>query len=104
MLLSELMCEVWREVCRHLAIEESAQGIYSLMRPHVPLQYLLLRRWDAARGRLETVGKAGLQLEVASYLDLPSPRQQELLRWASERRVVAWKDREQVGQIGRAHV
>src|SRR5262245_110919 len=54
-----LLLPVWQEVCRHLEIAESAQAIAKLLREHVPLQSLALRRLEAEHRRVRTVASAG---------------------------------------------
>ena len=56
---AELLAAVWREVCRHLDIEESARGLLPLLSERLPVEHLLVRRWDAERSRLDTVAAAG---------------------------------------------
>ncbi len=94
----ELLTEVWREVCRHLDIEESARGLLTLLRPHLRLEHLIVRRWDAERLRLDTVASAGggaWMDGLGARSDLSGPRRDELLRWAAAGSSSAWRGREQ---------
>ena len=94
--VSEVLCDVLREVCRHLAIEESAQGLLDALAAHLPVDLLLLRRWDAPRGELVTVGAArrGLGLTgLATRTGVPTPHRVDLLRWADGGAVAQWLSR-----------
>ncbi len=102
----ELLAQVWREVCRHLDIEESARGLLELLRPQLAVQHLLIRRWDPARGRLETVASAGggaWMDGLGARVDLEGARKDELLRWARLGEPSALRAREQ-DPLGRALV
>ena len=86
---AELLAAVWREVCRHLDIEESARGLLPLLSERLPVEHLLVRRWDAERSRLDTVAAAGggpWMDGLGARSDLAGPRRDALLRWASEGR------------------
>ena len=82
----ELLVEVWREVCRHLDIEESTRGLLSLLSTRLPVGHLLVRRWDAERSRLDTVAAAGggSWLDgLGARADVSGARREELSRWAA---------------------
>ena len=101
--LASVLCLVWREVCRHLDIEESASGLLAVLRQELPVDWLLIRRWDLERARLETVAMAGEALwmdGLTARTSVPSPRQQELLAWAARGSVQGWTSREATG-LGR---
>ena len=51
----QVLLNVWREVCRHIAIDESAARVAPLLVQQLPLEELLIRSIDVARGCLETV-------------------------------------------------
>jgi len=53
-----LELSVWREACRHLEIEESVARIFPTLAAALPVGAVIVRRFDAARMRLETVAAA----------------------------------------------
>jgi transcriptional regulator with GAF, ATPase, and Fis domain len=50
-----VLLEVWQEACRHIEIPESCGTIARLLAQHLPLEFLLVRRFDAAHASLDTV-------------------------------------------------
>ena len=50
-----VLLEVWQEACRHIEIPESCGTIARLLGRHLPLEFLLVRRLDAAHASLDTV-------------------------------------------------
>src|SRR5687768_11580489 len=54
-----LRLDGWREVCRHLDIDESGTNLASIIGPVVALDRRSIRSFDPARLRLETVGAGG---------------------------------------------
>jgi len=100
---SDLLVDVWREVCRHLEIEEATAELQRRLAERLPIEWLLVRRWDVDRARLETVatgGSASWLAELPVRTSVPSPRQEELLAWASRGVVQGWSSREATG-LGR---
>ena len=81
----ELLLDVWREACRHLAVEDAFERIAELVGPRIPADLLVVRRVDAERRRIETVpagqgereGRASVERTECSAQQLD-----ELLRWA----------------------
>ncbi len=53
----QLLLDVWREACRHIAIEESADSIVAILRRQIPVERLIIRRIDVGRACLDTVGR-----------------------------------------------
>jgi hypothetical protein len=51
----EVLLQVWREVGRHLEIQESCATITRMLAQHFPLQSLIVRRFDASHHSLQTV-------------------------------------------------
>ena len=49
---------LWREVCQHLTLDESAKTLLSILRTRVPLQALVVRSLDRDPWRLSTVAVA----------------------------------------------
>jgi hydrogenase-4 transcriptional activator len=50
-----LQAQLWREVCRHLELEESLRRIAPLLAERLPIDLVLLRRLDRDPARLTTV-------------------------------------------------
>ena len=63
----ELLLDVWREVCRHIAIDESVARVTPLLVPQLPLEEILVRQIDAERGVLDTVA-VGLVRAAPNHL------------------------------------
>jgi transcriptional regulator with GAF, ATPase, and Fis domain len=86
-----LLLDVWREVCRHLDIEESVRALSTRIAGVVPVRRLLVRRIDPTRGRLETVASGdhgGGQLPAVTT---PSAGQlTAILAWCGRGRVTVW--------------
>ena len=51
----QMLLNVWREVSRHIRIDESVTRVMPLLSPGLPLDALLVRHVDLARTSLETV-------------------------------------------------
>ena len=51
-----LLLDVWREACRHIEIAEATLRIAPLLRTHMPVDLVLVRRIDVQRSCIETVG------------------------------------------------
>src|SRR5262249_5632533 len=52
---SPLLLELWREVCRHIEIGESVARLAPILADHLPADFLIVRHFDIAHSRLETV-------------------------------------------------
>jgi transcriptional regulator with GAF, ATPase, and Fis domain len=86
-----LLLEVWREVCRHLAIVESVTLLVPLLGRRFPLDLLLIRRLDPAHGCVETVaiGPAGNRANALPVRSAATPAELErALAWCNESRVL----------------
>jgi transcriptional regulator with GAF, ATPase, and Fis domain len=94
---AEILCALWREVGRHLDIEESIRGLFDILSIHLPVDFILVRRWDPDRSRLESVGWAGALPELATRSAAPTPRRDEFVFWAEKRTVYHYLSREQAG-------
>ena len=75
-----LLLEVWREVGRHLDLEESFSRLGPLVSAVVPVRRLLLRRVDAVGARVETVA-AWPADEVERRTQLQPDQVDALLAW-----------------------
>ncbi|MGH9158670.1 MAG: sigma 54-interacting transcriptional regulator [Vicinamibacteraceae bacterium] len=84
-LLMDLLLAVWREVCRHIEIDEAISRIAQPVADHVPADLILVRRLDLSRSVLDTVAEGACGTTARDALprrttiaprDLP-----ELLAW-----------------------
>ena len=50
-----VLLDVWREACRHIEIHESAGTIAVMLAKHLPIEMLLVRRFDGQHQVVETV-------------------------------------------------
>ena len=53
-----IMLNVWREACRHIEIDRSAASISRLLSERIPLDQVLIRRFDAEHGSMVDVAAA----------------------------------------------
>jgi hydrogenase-4 transcriptional activator len=81
---AELLLDVWREVGRHLEIQESVDRIGPLVARRMPFESVLIRVIDLERGRVETLVRApvrelpGESLKIGDTKEAPLER---LLAW-----------------------
>jgi transcriptional regulator with GAF, ATPase, and Fis domain len=84
---ANLELSVWREACRHLDIEESVTRMLPTLASALPVEALLVRRFDRARLRLETVASSaddGAELAGAARTELTALEAARLERWAAQ--------------------
>jgi transcriptional regulator with GAF, ATPase, and Fis domain len=79
-----ILLDVWREVGRHLEIQESVDRIFPLLSRRFPLARVLIRQIDQERGRVETLVRAPELKGPDELLSVAEPGQKEL------KRLVAW--------------
>jgi hydrogenase-4 transcriptional activator len=98
----KILLDVWREAGRHLAIRESAANIAGLLAEHLPLSYLLVRRFDELHGALDTVAvghSKGIHATPLSKTLLNPARIKRLAAWGRQgavwRRVPGAKEAEE---------
>jgi transcriptional regulator with GAF, ATPase, and Fis domain len=88
--LSLLHLDVWREICRHIEISESAERALPLLRRRLPLALLFVRRIDPERGCVETVAQtpvAGSDRSGSIRTSCVGEDLDLLLRWCRQGRV-----------------
>jgi hypothetical protein len=56
-----MLLNVWKEVCRHIVIDESVARVAPLLVSRLPLDELIVRHVDVARSCLETVAEGRLR-------------------------------------------
>ncbi len=95
--MSPLVGKLWREVARHENIEDTVAGLTALVRTAIPIDWLLVRRWDAERARLDTVAYVGVEPLPEARTKVPTPRRDMLVAWGAVGDVDAWLSREFTG-------
>ncbi len=78
-----LLLDIWREACRHIAIEESISRIAAILAKRMPIECVMVRRFDISHG-VETVA-AGVvgkhkQYELTRY-GCSQDQMESLLAW-----------------------
>jgi formate hydrogenlyase transcriptional activator len=98
--VEELLLGVWREACRHIDIDQSAERIAHLLADHIPADLLLVRRIDAGRHLLETVAagacRPGVALPIHPRTECSRLELGHLLTWGQQGRVSRWRVGESV--------
>src|SRR5262245_26378314 len=87
-----LELEVWREACRHIEIEESVDRLAPLLSRHLPLDRVLVWRFDPKLPRRETVAVGVCAAGASSArarADLDPDSLARLLAWGQRREVRA---------------
>ena len=79
-----ILLEIWREVGRHLEVDQSIDRILPLLSRRIPFESLLIRQIDPERGRVETLVRAPSREGTDSLLSVTEPGQKEV------KRLVAW--------------
>ena len=90
-----LLLGVWKEACRHIEIGESTLTIAAILAEHLPLEQVLVRRFDLERSCLETVavGVTASDHLVPNARTICSPAEVEgLLRWSRQGQVSRRRD------------
>lgn len=84
--IREVLLKVWREACQHIEIQECTTNIVALLRTQMPLEYLIVRRWDHPHQAIDTVAigpQDGQPLDVETRTTHAAPWWKRLLRWAA---------------------
>lgn len=87
----QILVAVWREACRHIEISESAGAIAEVLRPHLPFDFLILRRLNPAETTLETVAVVPRVPDWLGARVTPLPRAafSRVVEWCLQRTVKA---------------
>jgi hydrogenase-4 transcriptional activator len=89
-----LLLDAWREVCRHLDIDESIRLLAPRIAEAIPVDRVVARRLDAPRARIDTVAigdvNAGSEPPPARTLLAPEEVEQ-VRRWAAAGEVTVWR-------------
>jgi len=86
-----LIAEIWREACRHIEIDEAAERIAALIRRHLPLDTLAIRRLEVARACVETIAATGTLAStlLAFRSDLSAGEIEDIAAWGRSGRVLS---------------
>jgi hydrogenase-4 transcriptional activator len=87
---SQLLLDVWREVCRHIEIGESVARVAPLMVRRLPVDLVLVRHLDVQRSWVETVASGLGRSEQAP----PPPR--NVCTPEDMKRLLIWCKQEQI--------
>ncbi len=92
----QMLLNVWREVSRHILIDESVTRVMPLLSDRLPLDALLVRHVDLAKTTLETVAAALLrpgQASVGAKTQCTPEDLDRIVAWCREGQVVRASDR-----------
>ena len=97
----EVLLDVWREACRHIEITESTATIAQQVAQHLPLNCLLVRRFDIQQQAIETVA-TGLArpgpLHATGRTPSTAARWKRLLNWADTGKLLRVPARRRTGE------
>ena len=65
--MKDLLLDIWREVCQHNNITESLPIIAGLIRPHMPLRQIAIRRVDPLQSSVDTLA-LGFEESASDFL------------------------------------
>ncbi|MEQ1502264.1 MAG: sigma 54-interacting transcriptional regulator [Myxococcota bacterium] len=88
--MTPLLLEFWREVCKHLDIDESVRNLAPLLAAELPMDRLVIRRLDPERRRIETVATGGGELALPIRRDLAEHELSRVLSFCAAGRVRGW--------------
>jgi len=84
----QLQLDLWREACRHIALEDSALAIASRLKEHLPLARLFVRRIDLGRRWVETLALAPADGPLPeAQAELPTLQVPAILDWRQQDRM-----------------
>ncbi len=89
-----VLAAMWREVARHEPIGECTVALTALLRRVLPTRFVIVRRLDVDRARIETVASVDAPPGLEARSPLPSPRRDTLDAWARAGEIEAWPSRD----------
>ncbi len=95
--LPDLLADVLGHVVRHLDLEESTPGLVAALARWLPVRGLLFRRFDPARGQLDTIAVSGVDAPLGERTGLPTPRRDEVSVFLEGHRAASWHSRTETG-------
>jgi len=88
---SEILLDVWRNVCRHIEIGEATANIARMLVRHMPLGEVLVRHIDPERGHVDTIavglGKQG-RTQAEARTECPPEQMKILIAWCERRQAI----------------
>jgi transcriptional regulator with GAF, ATPase, and Fis domain len=86
-----LLLEVWREVGRHIVVDEALERIATIVAQTLPVRRLLVRRFDRDARRLDTVAVGGASLAAGhGRRELTADDVAVVVQWLKGGVVTAW--------------
>ena len=88
----ELLLGVWREACRHIEINESTNTVAQLLSREIPVECILVRRFDLQHSTLETVAFGRVRSSRANSPGktvLPTAKLTRIMTWAGQGEVIS---------------
>src|SRR5262245_55225947 len=95
--LTELLLDVWRATGHHTEITASTPHIAHILRHHMPVQQMLVRRIDLERSCIETVGvgpDSSVPRALVDRNDCAPALLQRLVAWCHHGQVTQWQPRD----------
>ena len=96
----ELLLDVWREACRHIEINESTTTVAGLLARALPLDCVIVRRFDVQGSSWETVAFGRVKSSRTARPargSLLAAKLKRIMSWAGEARLVASGGRRRSG-------
>jgi len=85
----QLQLDLWREACRHIALQESALAIASRLKEYLPLARLFVRRIEQDRRLVETLAIAPAEGQLPeAQTELASEHLPAIFEWCGQGRLV----------------
>ena len=99
---NEVLLGVWREACRHIEIHDSAARIAPMLAKHLPLAYLLVRRFDEQHQTISTVATGqprGTSFPASGQSVSKPDRWKRLMGWSNRNEILAGKAGSRSGEL-----
>ena len=87
----QLLLEIWREVCRHLEIQDAVTRLVPLLAQRSPAEALFVRRLDVQRSLVETVATGICHDRPSSSkprTDCSTDTMEQILIWSEAKRIL----------------
>ncbi|HZZ72700.1 MAG TPA: sigma 54-interacting transcriptional regulator [Pirellulales bacterium] len=98
----DLLLDVWREACRHIEINESTTTVAKIVGRVLPLDCLMVCRFDVPGSALEPVAFGRMQASRTPRpvrMALPANKLKRIIAWAGETRLAASSGRPPSGVL-----
>jgi hydrogenase-4 transcriptional activator len=95
----DLLLQVWREVCRHLRIEESVERIAPLLGSWAPTDLILVRQFDLQKSTVESLASGRCRggeppSHATAKSELRREHMERILAWSRSRELLKGSARE----------